>query len=57
MTLTKTAGAGNFGEASKIESITNSTVFAASINHATAGSTTFSTGTTDVTADGGGITL
>ena len=58
MTLTKTAGAGNFGAASKIVSITNSTVFVASINHATAGSTTFSTGgTTDVTADGGGITL
>lgn len=56
--LTKTSGAGAFGTTPTIASITGSTTLTASINHATAGAIVFSTGgTTNATANGGGITL
>tara|TARA_R100000008_G_C3569291_1_gene161046 strand:+ start:358 stop:1104 length:747 start_codon:yes stop_codon:yes gene_type:complete len=59
MTLTKTAGTGTFNASSPtISSITSATVFVASGNHAGAGAITFTAGgASDVTADGGGITL
>jgi hypothetical protein len=58
MTLTKTSGAGAFGLSVIITSINSATQFAVSINHATAGAIIFSSGgATNVTADGGGITL
>tara|TARA_A100001011_G_scaffold229132_1_gene237274 strand:+ start:5306 stop:5992 length:687 start_codon:yes stop_codon:yes gene_type:complete len=59
MALTKTAGDGAFNASGvTIASITSATVLVASANHATAGAITFTAGAaTDVTADGGGITL
>ena len=59
MTLTKTAGAGAFNAGgATIAEITNATTFVASAAHATAGAITFTAGAaSDVTADGGGITL
>lgn len=57
-TLTKTAGAGAFGASTTIASVDSPTQFTASVNHATAGEITFTVGgATDVTANGGGITL
>ena len=56
--LSKTSGAGAFGTTPTIASITGPTTLTASINHATAGAIVFSTGgTTNATANGGGITL
>jgi hypothetical protein len=56
--LTKTSGTGVFGTNSRIVTITGLTTLTATINHATAGSITFTaSGATDFTADGGGITL
>ena len=59
MALTKTAGAGALNASSPtIASITSDTVFVVSGNHATAGAITITAGAaSDVTADGGGITL
>lgn len=57
-TLTKTAGTGAFGASATILSVDSSTQFTASVNHSVAGAITFTVGAaTDVTADGGGITL
>jgi hypothetical protein len=56
--LTKTSGTGVFGASARIATITGLTTLTATINHATAGSITFTaSGSTDFTADGGGITL
>lgn len=56
--LTKISGTGNFGTNPIITSITSATQFTVSPVHATTGSIVFSVGgATDVTADGGGITL
>jgi hypothetical protein len=56
--LTKTSGTGVFGASARIATITGLTTLTATINHATAGSITFTaSGATDFTADGGGITL
>jgi len=56
--LTKTSGTGVFGTNARIATITGLTTLTATINHATAGSITFTaSGATDFTADGGGITL
>jgi hypothetical protein len=56
--LTVTTGPGAFGASATILTIDSVSQFTASINHATAGSATFTAGgATDVTANGGGITL
>jgi hypothetical protein len=56
--LTKISGTGAFGVNPVISSITSATQFTVSPVHATTGSIVFSVGgATDVTADGGGITL
>jgi hypothetical protein len=56
--LTKISGTGAFGANPVISSITSATQFTVSPVHATTGSIVFSVGgATDVTADGGGITL
>jgi hypothetical protein len=56
--LTKTSGTGVFGASPVISTINSLTQFTVSVNHATAGSITFSIGgITDATANGGGITL
>ena len=56
--LTKTGGTGVFGASPTIASIISATQFTVTPVHATTGSIIFSVGgATDVTADGGGITL
>jgi hypothetical protein len=62
--LIKTAGTGVFGTGAQVGAITSATVFTvvnaagAALNHATAGSITFSIeGASDASANGGGITL
>ena len=56
--LTKASGTGAFGTDAIISSIDSATQFTASVNHATAGAITFTVGgATNVTADGGGITV
>ena len=56
--LTKTGGTGAFGASPTIASIISATQFTVTPVHATTGSIIFSVGgATDVTADGGGITL
>ena len=56
--LTKTSGTGVFGASARIATITSLTTLTATVNHATAGSITFTaSGETNFTADGGGITL
>jgi len=56
--LTKTGGTGAFGASPTITSIISATQFTVTPVHATTGSIIFSVGgATDVTADGGGITL
>jgi hypothetical protein len=56
--LTKTGGTGAFGASPVIDSIVSATQFTVTPVHATTGSIIFSVGgATDVTADGGGITL
>jgi hypothetical protein len=58
MVLTKTSGTGVFGASARVLSIQSSTQFTATVNHATAGSITFTAeGASDFTAEGGGITL
>jgi len=58
MTVTRTAGTGNFGANAVILSINSSTQFTLSVNHSTAGNITFTVnGASDLTADGGGITV
>ena len=59
MALTKTGGSGAFNAGGvTITEISSTTLLVVSANHATAGSITFTAGAaTDVTADGGGITL
>jgi len=57
-TVTKSAGDGAFGDSAKISSVDSETQITLDVNHATSGSITFTVGgATDVTADGGGITL
>jgi len=62
--LTKTAGTGVFGTGARVGAITSATAFTvvnaagAALNHATAGSITFTIeGASDASAAGGGITL
>lgn len=58
MSVTKTAGTGAFGAGARIASVDSATQITLTVAHATSGSITFDTsGATDYTADGGGITL
>lgn len=58
MTLSRTAGTGNFGAAAVILSINSLTQLTLSVNHAAAGAITFTVnGASNLTADGGGITV
>ena len=57
-TVTKTSGTGAFGASPTILSVDSATQITLSVNNATAGAIVFSSGgATDLTADGGGITL
>lgn len=56
--LTKTGGTGTFGASPTVLSIQSSTQFTVSVNHSVAGAITFNVGgATDITANGGGITV
>jgi hypothetical protein len=58
MTLSRTAGTGNFGGGAVILSINSLTQLTLSVNHSTAGAITFTAnGASNLTADGGGITV
>lgn len=58
MTVTKTAGVGVFGASPYIASVDSATQITLNVQHATSGAITFTAnGVTDLTANGGGITL
>ena len=57
-TLTKASGTGALGAGARILTVDSATRITATVNHATAGTLVFNVGAaTDLTADGGGITL
>ena len=58
MTVTVTSGTGAFGASPTIATVDSATQITLSVNHAVAGAIVFASGgATDVTADGGGITI